>query len=232
MATVIGVGGGGDVSPNNPYQTLPYDEVDGLLVVKQEELWADTNQQQWHEEALQWYGEKCIVRQLWRAEDAANGLVTYCIDCQDSLNPNSPTQSVQVRASKVYRQTGNSYCPTCYGTTFTGGFKMTVYHLYMLAADSPQVRQKLSTGQFWKENPQVQFSFTPRIRQGDLVVRISQWDGDLPIAEDGRFQVSNVIPHSIRTGPTVSNKSVHIVSQTCTLENVWPDHPLTYVPYI
>jgi hypothetical protein len=230
--TEIGVSGYGGQSAVPPYQTLPYVEVDGLYVIKQEELWADSNQQKWHEEALQWYGEKCVVRKLWRAEDAAAGLVTYCIDCQDSPNPTNPTQSVQVRASKVYRQSGNSYCPTCYGTTFTGGFQMVVYHLYMLAGDSPQVRQKLSTGQFWKENPQVQFSHTPDIRQGDLVIRISKWDGDLPVQEDGRFQVSNTIPHSIRTGPTPSNDFIHVISQTCTLENVWPDHPLYYVPYI
>jgi len=227
----IGVSGNGYTSAATPYQTLPYNEVDPLLVIKQEELWADSNQQQWHEEALQWYGEKCVVRLLWRAEDAAQGLVTYCIDCQDSPNPTDPTQSVQVRASKVYRQSGNSYCPTCYGTTFTGGFKPVAYHLYMLASDSPQVRQKLSTGQFWKENPQIQLSFTPIIRQGDLVIRVSQWNGDIPVLSTERFQVSNVIPHSIRTGPTISNEPIHIISQTCTLENVWPDHPLTYVPY-
>ena len=232
MSSNIGISGDGYTSASAPDQSLPYDEVDPLLVIKQEELWADSNQQKWHEEALQWYGEKCVVRLLWRAEDAAQGLVTYCIDCQDSPNPTSPTQSVQIRASKVYRQSGNSYCPTCYGTTFTGGFKPVAYHLYMLAGDSPEVRQKLSTGQFWKENPQIQFSFTPNIRQGDLVVRVNQWNGDLPIESLQRFQVSNVIPHSIRTGPTPSNNSIHIISQTCTLENVWPDHPLTYVPYI
>jgi hypothetical protein len=215
-----------------PYQTLPYDNVDGLYIIHQEELWSDSNQQKWHEESLQWYGERCVVRLLWRAEDAANGLVTYCIDCQDSPNPANPNQSVQKRASKVYRQSGNSYCPTCYGTTFTGGFQPMVYHIYMLAADSPEVRQKLSTGQFWKENPQVQFSHTPKIRQGDLVIRISQWKDGLPVEEDGRFQVSNTIPHSIRTGLRVSNDTIHTISQTCTLENVWPDHPLYYVPYI
>ena len=232
MSSNVGISGNGYTPVETPYQTLPYDEVDPLLVIKQEELWADSNQQKWHEEALQWYGEKCVVRLLWRAEDAAQGLVTYCIDCQDSPNPTNPTQAVQVRASKVYRQSGNTYCPTCYGTTFTGGFKPVAYHLYMLAGDSPEVRQKLSTGQFWKENPQVQFSFTPIIRQGDMVVRVSQWNGDIPVETEQRFQVSNVIPQSIRTGPTPSNNAIHVVSQTCTLENVWPDHPLAHVPYV
>lgn len=232
MSTVIGVGGGGNTPPNNPYQTLPYNEVDGLLVVKQEELWADSNQQQWHEEALQWYGEKVVVRQRWQPEDYANGLVTYCIDCQDSPNPSSPTQSVQVRASKVYKQTGNSYCPTCYGTTFTGGFQTTCYHLYILASDTPQTRQKLSTGQFWMDRPEVQFSHTPLLRQGDLLIRISQWGGELPTQENGRFEVSNITPHTIRTGPTNSSDTIHTVSQSCVLENIWPDHPLSYVPYI
>lgn len=221
------------IQPTAPKESLSHqDESEYKLIVKQEELWALNEFQRYHDEALQWYGERCIVRLIWRQEDYLEGLVTLCRDCQDSPNPTMPNVQVQQRASKVYRQSGNSYCTTCYGTSFTGGFKLPTYHIFMLAADSPQVRQKLSTGQFWKENPQIQFSYFPEIKQGDLVIRVSEWDGDLPVKEDGRFQVSNTIPHSLRTGPAVSNKKIHIISQTCTLENVWPDHPLTHVPYV
>jgi hypothetical protein len=203
-----------------------------LLVVKQQEVWAQTDQQRFHDEALQWYGEEVIVRQLWRAEDAQLGLVGYCQQCQDSPNPASPTVVIQQRVSNVYRQTGNSYCGTCYGTTFSGGFKPTCYHTFMLAADTPQVRSNLSTGQFWKDNPTVQLSWFPEIRTGDLVVRVNQWSGDTPVSLGERFQVSTVSPQSLRTGPGVSYNPNIYVNQTCTLENVFPSAPYYNVPVI
>jgi hypothetical protein len=203
-----------------------------MLVVKQKDIWAQTNQQRFHDEALQWFGEECIVRQLWRAEDAALGLVGYCQQCQDSPNPSNPTASVQSRVSNVYRQTGNSYCTECYGTTFSGGFKPTCYHLYMLAADTPQIRSNLSTGQFWKNNPQVQFSWFPEIRTGDLVVRVTSWSNGVPTALGDRFQVSAVTPQSVRTGPGVSYDPTMYVNQMCTLENVFPSAPYYNVPVI
>lgn len=203
-----------------------------LLVVKQREIWAQTDQQRFHDEALQWYGEEVIVRQLWRAEDAALGLVGYCQECQDSPNPSYPNAAVQSRVSKVYRQTGNSYCGTCYGTTFSGGFKPTCYHLYMIAADTPQIRSNLSTGQFWKENPTVQFSWFPEIRVGDLVVRVNEWYNETPTSLGTRFQVNTVNVQSMRTGPGTSYNTSIYINQTCTLENVFPSAPYYNVPVI
>jgi len=211
---------------------LNYQVESPLLVVKQKDIWAQTNQQRFHDETLQWFGEEIIVRQLWRAEDAALGLVTYCLTCQDSPNPSQPTASVQSRVSSVYRQTGNSYCPDCFGTTFTGGFKNVCYHLYMLAADTPQIRSNLTTGQFWKNNPQVQLSWYPEIRTGDLVVRVNQWNQGTPTSLGERFQVSAVTPQSIRTGPGISYNTTTYVNQTCTLENVFPSSPYYNVPVI
>jgi len=211
---------------------LNYQVESPLLVVKQKDIWAQTNQQRFHDEALQWFGEEVIVRQLWRAEDAALGLVGYCQVCQDSPNPTTPNTSVQSRVSSVYRQTGNSYCSSCYGTTFSGGFKNVCYHLYMLAADTPQIRSNLSTGQFWKDNPQVQLSWYPEIRTGDLVVRVTQWNHGIPTALGDRFQVSAVTPQTVRTGPGVSYDPTMYVNQTCTLENVFPSSPYYNVPVI
>jgi hypothetical protein len=203
-----------------------------LLVVKQKEIWAQTDQQRFHDEALQWYGEEIILRQLWRAEDQVNGLVDYCLVCQDSPNPTSPDINVQKRVSNVYRQTGNSYCSSCYGTTFSGGFKTTCYHLYMLAVDTPQIRANLTTGQFWKNNPQVQLSWYPEIRVGDLVIRVNQWSNGSPTSLGDRFAVSTVSPQSIRTGPGQSYNTTTYVNQMCTLENVPPSHPYYSVPVV
>lgn len=216
--------------PVIPEGSLSKQDESPLLVVKQQEIWAQIDQQRFHDEALQWYGEEVVVRQLWRAEDAALGLVGYCQQCQDSPNPTNPDAAIQKRVSNVYKQTGNSYCNTCYGTTFSGGFKPTCYHLYMLAADTPQNRSNLSTGQFWRDNPSAQFSWYPEIRTGDLVVRVDQWNNDTPVNPGLRFQVSVVNPTSIRTGPGVSYQTTKYVNQIATLENVWPGHPYYNVP--
>jgi len=231
-------------SPTAPLQHIPYQVESPLYVYKQREATTLIDQQRFHDEALQWYGEECVVRLLWRAEDAQAGLVTYCLTCQDSPNPTAPSTGIQTRVSQVYRQTGNSYCPDCYGTTFTGGFQPTAYHLYMLATDTEDNRRMLQTGQFWRQNPQVQFSWFPQIRQGDLVVRITQWDGDTPLASSTVFQVSNVQPITVRTGPGPSaitpyrtgtqpfSQNQVIVNQICTLENLPPGHPYYQVPFV
>jgi len=229
-----------------PFGVLPYQVESPLYVYKQTENWAQIDQQRFHDEALQWFGEECVVRLQWRAEDAAAGLVTYCQTCQDSVNPTNPNPVVQARVSKAYRQTGNSYCPDCFGTTFTGGFQPIAYHLYMLASDTPEIRVNLSTGQFWKENPQVQFSWYPQIRQGDLVARVASWNKNVPTTITTRFQVSAVSPVTVRTGPTNSALPPYrvglqpiqpptnniIVNQVATLENLWPGHPYYEVPLV
>lgn len=223
-----------DPNPEPPVNEgdLSYQVAVPLLVVKQRDIWAEVDQQRFHSEALQWFGEQIIVRQLWRAEDAALGLVGYCQQCQDSPNPASPSPSVQSRVSSVYRQSGNSYCPNCFGTTFDGGFKTTCYHLYMLAADTPQMRANLSTGQFWRDNPTVQMSWFPEIRVGDLLVRVSAWDGDNPTATGDRFEVSTVSVQSVRTGPGISYDTTKIVNQFTTLSNLPPSHPFYNVPIV
>jgi hypothetical protein len=215
---------------------LSYQKESPLLVVKQREIWAEINEQRFHNEALQWFGEQVIVRQLWRAEDAAIGLVGYCQQCQNSPNPSTPNASgnaaIRSRVSQVYRQTGNSYCSTCYGTTFSGGFKPTCYHLFMLAADTAQIRANLSTGQFWRDNPTVQFGWYPEIRVDDLVVRVNNWNGDTPTATGDRFVVSTVNVQTVRTGPGISYDTSKIVNQFTTLENLPPSHPYYNVPLV
>jgi len=230
-------------TPTTPYQTLNYQVESPLYVYKQTENWAQIDQQRFHDETLQWFGEECVVRLLWRAEDAAAGLVTYCTVCQDSPDPTNPSSSVQSRVSKVYRQSGNSYCTACYGTTFTGGFQPTAYHLYMLAADTEDIRKSLETGQFWQERPRVQFSWFPTLREGDIVFRVTSWSGDTPTSIGSIYRISAVSPVTVRTGPTNSApvpfrpnvqpgaSSTIMVNQITTLENLQPGHPYYEVAF-
>ena len=102
----------------------------------------------------------------------------------------------------------------------------------MIAADTPQIRSNLSTGQFWKENPTVQFSWFPEIRVGDLVVRVNEWYKETPTSLGTRFQVNTVNVQSMRTGPGTSYNTNIYINQICTLENVFPTAPYYNVPII
>jgi hypothetical protein len=229
-------------SPNPPLQTIPYVREAPLFVVKQREIWSEIDLQRFHDETLQTFGEQCVVRLLWRAEDFTAGLVGRCIVCQDSESPTNPDVSVQQRVAKVYGQSGNTYCPNCYGTSFNGGFIPIAYHLFMLAADTPDKRNNQVVGQFWNQNPRVQFSWFPQIRQGDLVARVESWSENTPILTAQIFMVSNVEPVTLRSGPGPSAEypyrtgtqpfkdTTKIVSQICTLENLQPGHPYFSVP--
>jgi len=227
------------ISPIDPNPEPPVNEGDlsyqvavPLLVVKQRDIFAEVDQQRFHSEALEWFGEKIIVRQLWRAEDARIGLVGYCQECQDSVDPTNPNSSVQSRVSQVYKQSGNSFCPNCFGTTFNGGFKPICYHLYMLAADAAQIRANVSTGQYWRDNPTIQLSWFPELRTGDIVARVEEWEDEIPLAIADIFQVSTVNVQTIRTGPGISYDTTKIVNQFTTLENLPVTHPYYNVPLI
>jgi hypothetical protein len=221
---------------------LPEQTESLIYVQKYREQNSEIDLQRFHDETLQNFGEQCLLRLLWRAEDFTAGLVGRCIVCQDSESPISPDVAVQQRVAKVYGQSGNSYCPNCYGTSFNGGFQNIVYQLFMLAADTPDKRNNQVVGQFWNQNPRVQFSWYPQIRQGDLVARVESWSENSPTLTSQIFIVSNVEPVTLRTGPgpsaeypyrTGSNpfqNTTKIVSQICTLENLPPGHPYFFVP--
>lgn len=204
-----------------------------FTIVKERELWATQQQFGFVGEALQWYGEQVVVRLLWRWEDADAGLVEYCKFCQATPNPLSPDNSVQSRVSAVYKQSGNVWCEQCFGTTFVGGFKPVIYHLYMLASDTPEVRRRLDTGNFWQETPQVDFSGQPQLRTGDLVIRVLQWDptNSYPTQSGQRWTVTTVEPQTVRTGPGPSTDNVIRVAQRTTLETIPENHPYNMVPF-
>src|ERR1700679_4005510 len=86
------------VSPVPP-NTLPEQTESLIYVRKFREQNSEINLQRFHDEALQTYGEQCLVRLLWRAEDFTAGLVTRCIVCQDNPSPTSPNVTIQQRVA-------------------------------------------------------------------------------------------------------------------------------------
>lgn len=69
-----------------------------MIPIKEFEPWGLDQQQTFHNEALQIYGEKILARRVWTAEDFQKGLVTRCTTCSAGISQNEK-QAIDVKAS-------------------------------------------------------------------------------------------------------------------------------------
>jgi len=213
-----------------------------MIVVKSNELFADQQNRNFVSEALQYWGELVVCRLKWRVEDFDAGLVTRCTECQATPNPTIPDSQVQSRLSQVYKQSGDWWCPACFGVGFTGGFKPVIYQLFTLVQDTSEKRKRDKYGRFWSENPEASFYAVPTLKDGDLIIRIEKWDlsTQTPLLPGERFELQTVAPQTLRTGPTNSitrgqqiyNQTWEIlIGQTAILSNLPENHPFYSVEY-
>jgi Zn-finger nucleic acid-binding protein len=112
-----------------------------------------------HHETLYAYGEYAIFVALWHAEDFDLGLVGRCPVCYASS-----------RVAQAYGQGERNRCPSCFGTTFEGGYRLKVIRPAIFTdrvtdtADTP--RGSVMTDQVTIETTE-DFTF----RHGDYVIR-------------------------------------------------------------
>lgn len=81
--------------------------------VREPERYAVDQERQRHLQALYTVGEWTMFTLMWHLEDFQNGLVARCTVCYN-------------RASQAYKQPERNKCPSCFGTTFDGGFKAII----------------------------------------------------------------------------------------------------------
>lgn len=179
-----------------------------------------------HNEALETFGEQVSIRRIWNWEHFEKGLVTRCSVCNAGAN-----SAVKARISNVYKQSGDSECPSCYGVGFTGGFENVVYLVYMLTDDgstSPGQTIGNKTGNFEPSTPSFQFPAQPRLNPGDLVVRYENWiDEDTPGPEERRYTIDKAVSQpTLRTGPGLAKAETIWTAQTGTLSGLPFNHTL------
>lgn len=121
--------------------------------------------------------------------------------------------NVQERVAAVYKQAGDSWCTSCYGIGFEGGFEPIVYVTYALITDQQQETTRSRTGAIQHEDPTAQFSFEPPVQEFDLVARIYEWesDGVTPRRLGGRFLLREIKPVTLRTGPGTPDDSIAVL---------------------
>lgn len=193
------------------------------------EPWAAAHEQEWHKEAMQTFGERVLIRQAWQFTDFENGLVTRCTQCAAGGDA-----SVQSRISSVYKQAGDSFCNNCYGIGFEGGFMPTIYVMHVLALSVPERRNRSRSGEEFEDDPEVQFLWYPKLRDGDLMVRVYEWaaDNQTPLREEARYRLNAVKEESVRTGPRgIYDREDYVVAQTAQVIKIPEGDPFQRVPF-
>jgi hypothetical protein len=123
--------------------------------------------------------------------------------------------SVQDRISAVYKQAGDSWCTSCFGVGFEGGFEPIVYVTWALVGDQQQETTRTRSGAIQKQDPHAQFSFEPIVQEFDMIARVYEWeaDGITPVRIGGRYLIREVMPVTIRTGPGSPDDSIAVMPE-------------------
>lgn len=143
------------------------------------EGWAVEQVQARHNGALWRLGEYSMFVLLWRIEDFEAGLVGRCPECVGSMGD----------IGEVYHQSALTRCPTCYGTTFEGGFKARIVRpaLWDFSETTNRVE---SHGEVEKANAAVQSTNDFAMRTGDYIIR----------ADGTRWRVQSLSTNHLHTG--------------------------------
>lgn len=131
------------------------------------------------------------------------------------LRPGTGGTNIHDRVTAVYKQSGDSWCVSCYGIGFEGGFEPIVYVSFALITDQQAETTHTQGGVIQKEDPKVQFSFEPLVQEFDLMARVLEWEDDLvtPRRVAGRFLLNEMMPTTIRTGPGSPDDSITVIPE-------------------
>lgn len=133
------------------------------------------------------------------------------ITVDSSLVPSSASAKVlkvQNGSVNVYKQSGDSWCTSCFGIGFEGGFEPTIYVTWALITDQEQETTFGRSGTMQRETPMAQFSFEPEVTEYDLVVRVVEWEDKVtPKILHNRSVLRKVMPVTLRSGPGTPERS-------------------------
>lgn len=121
------------------------------------------------QDGMHWAGMPMLCRQTYLQEDFEQGRVEHCPDCWD----------------EVFKQTGNSRCPSCYGTGYKGGYQPVFMTWCTIAENSPADERYEKAGQRKQQNMELKLPVDHIFRDGDLFVEIRRMVGD-KVTELGR----------------------------------------------
>jgi len=119
-------------------------------------------------------------------------------------------KTVQSRITEVYKQSGNTWCPSCYGVGFEGGFEPLIYVTYAIITDQQADISRSKGGVISSARPDGQFAYAPILTEFDIVARVKSWEGDTVTPREirGRYTLDEITPTTIHTGPQTTDDSL------------------------
>lgn len=148
--------------------------------MQQDQPWAEQHVQASHVDALYRYGEFVMFILLWTAQDHEDGLVASCQVCV-----------LGDRLSAGYGgRSGDPDCPSCYGTSFEGGYRARIVRPAIVSDRDVETRQDRRLGEVEGERLSLQTTSDFYVRTGDLMIR----------ANRQRYTLSQMESEVIRSG--------------------------------
>jgi hypothetical protein len=164
------------------------------LYVRERQDFATENERIRQNQAIYMYGEYVMFILMWHIQDLEAGRITRCSRCYGDGT------TLEDRVANVYNQPTQQKCPTCFGTTFEGGYKARIIRPAIIT-DSDKDDANQARGVTHSMSLDVESISDFRIRSGDYMFRSN---GD-------RFYLRTPARVTLRTGfysPRQSNDSI------------------------
>lgn len=151
--------------------------------LRQHEGWATEQERMRHAQALYMIGEWAMFFLMWHVVDFEAGLVQRCSLCYPAGSP------LAKRVAEVYKQPNRNKCPSCFGTTFEGGYRARIVRPAIFG-DTDEDEKMAKKGVVHTDDVAVETTWDFRAWAGDFVVR----------ADNSRWQLSAPTRITLRTG--------------------------------
>lgn len=175
------------------------------LYVRETQDFAIENERLRQNQAIYWYGEYVMFVLMWHIQDFEQGRVARCTDCYGNGT------ALADRVTAAYNQPTQQKCPTCYGTTFEGGYKARIIRPAILT-DADKNDQNQARGVTHSMTLDVETVSDFRLRSGDYMFR---QNGD-------RFYLRTPTRTTLRSGfehPLQTVHSIHYNLARASLED-------------
>lgn len=177
--------------------TIPVPEIDGLgppvvqpYYVRDPQAFAIEQERQRHTQALYMVGEYAMFVLMWHNDDEIAGLVARCTDCYGT----ETMDSIKAKVAGAYNQPEQHKCPTCFGTTFEGGFKARIIRPAIFS-DADEDEQKQAKGVMKPQDLSVESTTDFRVRSGDYVFRATGDRYYLRVPQRITLRTGFAVPH-------------------------------------
>lgn len=150
-----------------------------------------------------------------------------------AYHPTRDPEAEQYRCSHyddVYKdKRGDMRCKSCYNTSYTR-FK-EISRVWALYTDSPSVERQEKVGTWTPVTKNIQTEHFPHLMNGDYIVRVSYWNGKVPLVVEEVYEISEVKVESLRTGARFGQAYYDIVGQSLNAHKEPDTNPLYDYPF-